>query len=188
MAQLTDDCFAFSGPLLPIADMERLIIERVTPVAEVEEAPLDEALGRVIGADMIAPEDLPPFDNSAVDGFAVRHADLAVAAETRLVIAERVMAGHRAVHPLAPHEAIRIFTGAPMPAGAKSVPSWSGDLVHVPDVPAAVAAVRSRMRPGDVVLVKASHSIGLERAALALTGECPLSGPGALPGEEGAAR
>jgi hypothetical protein len=73
MAQLSDDCFAFSGPLLPIADMERLIIERVAPVVEVEQAPLSEALGRVVATDIVAPEDLPPFDNSAVDGFAVRH-------------------------------------------------------------------------------------------------------------------
>src|SRR5215470_17471277 len=121
MAQLTDDCFAFSGPLLPIADMERLIIERVTPVVEIEEVPLGDALGRVVAADLAATEDLPPFDNSAVDGFAVRHADLAAATDTRLVIAERVMAGHAAAHPLAPHVAIRIFTGAPMPAGADTV-------------------------------------------------------------------
>ncbi len=121
MAQLTDDCFAFAGPLLPIADMERLIIARVTPVAEVEEVPLTEALGRVVAADMAATEDLPPFDNSAVDGFAVRHADLAAASDTRLIIAERVMAGHEAAHPLAPREAIRIFTGAPMPVGADTV-------------------------------------------------------------------
>jgi len=121
MAQLTDDCFAFSGPLLPIADMERLIVERVTPVAEVDEVPLSETLGRVVAADMAAAEDLPPFDNSAVDGFAVRHADLAAASDTRLIIAERVMAGHAAAHPLAPREAIRIFTGAPMPVGADTV-------------------------------------------------------------------
>jgi molybdopterin molybdotransferase len=121
MAQLTDDCFAFSGPLLPIADMERLIVERVTPMAEVEEVPLSEALGRVVAADMAATEDLPPFDNSAVDGFAVRHADLAAAADTRLIIAERVTAGHAAARPLAPREAIRIFTGAPMPVGADTV-------------------------------------------------------------------
>jgi molybdopterin molybdotransferase len=121
MAQLSDDCFAFSGPLLPIADMERLIIERVTPVVEVEQVPLSEALGRVVATDIAAPEDLPPFDNSAVDGFAVRHADLAVGADTRLIIAERVTAGHAAAHPLAPGQAIRIFTGAPMPAGADTV-------------------------------------------------------------------
>jgi molybdopterin molybdotransferase len=121
MVQLTDDCFAFAGPLLPLADMERLIVERVTPVAEVEQVSLDDALGRIVAADVIAPEDLPPFDNSAVDGFAVRHADLDAGAETRLVIAERVMAGHAAAHPLAPGVAIRIFTGAPMPEGADTV-------------------------------------------------------------------
>ena len=60
---------------------------------------------------------------------------------------------------------------APMLTGAKSVPGWSGELVPVADAAAAVDAVCSRMRPGDVVLVKASHSIGLERVALALTGE-----------------
>ncbi len=77
MAQLTDDCFAFSGPLLPIVEMERLIAERVTPVAEVEEVALGLVLGRVLSRPTWwRPDDLPPFANSAVDGFAVRHADL----------------------------------------------------------------------------------------------------------------
>ena len=76
MAQLTDDCFAFGGPLLAIDDVERLINERVTPVAETENVALKDARGRVLAADVIAPIDLPPFDNSAVDGYAVRHADL----------------------------------------------------------------------------------------------------------------
>jgi UDP-N-acetylmuramoyl-tripeptide--D-alanyl-D-alanine ligase len=76
---------------------------------------------------------------------------------------------------------------APMLTGAKSVGSWPGELVHVPDIPAAVGAVRSRTRAGDVVLVKASHSIGLERVALALTGERPLADEGAQHGEQEAA-
>jgi len=63
---------------------------------------------------------------------------------------------------------------APILAGAKAVPAWSGELVHVPDKPAAVAAVQDRVGDGDVVLVKASHTIGLEDVALALTGERPL--------------
>ena len=121
MAQLTDDCFAFSGPLLPIAEMERLIAERVTPVAEIEEVGLATALGRVVAADVVATEDLPPFDNSAVDGFAVRHADLASDRDTRLTIVDRAMAGHGAVHALGAGQAIRIFTGAPMPSGADTV-------------------------------------------------------------------
>ena len=62
---------------------------------------------------------------------------------------------------------------APILAGTKSVPAWQGELVYVPDVPEAVRAARDRLRDGDVVLVKASHSIGLERVALDLTGERP---------------
>src|SRR3984957_10148496 len=100
MAQLTDDCFAFSGPLLPVAEMERLIAERVTPVAEIEEVGLAAALGRVVAADVVAAENLPPFDNSAVDGFAVRHADLAPDGDTRLVVVGRAMAGQEAAHAL----------------------------------------------------------------------------------------
>jgi UDP-N-acetylmuramoyl-tripeptide--D-alanyl-D-alanine ligase len=76
----------------------------------------------------------------------------------------------------------------PMLAGAKSVSSWTGELVHVPDAASAVQAVRSRMRAGDVVLVKASHSIGLEQVALALTGERPLPDDQARPGAEDPAR
>ena len=75
MAQLSDDCFAFSGPLMPIADAERLIAERVTPVSGGEIVTLREAAGRVLAQDIIAPVSLPPFDNSAVDGYAVRAAD-----------------------------------------------------------------------------------------------------------------
>jgi UDP-N-acetylmuramoyl-tripeptide--D-alanyl-D-alanine ligase len=62
---------------------------------------------------------------------------------------------------------------APMLTGAKSVPSWAGEMVHVPDRAAAVEAVEQRVRAGDVVLVKASHSEALEDVALQLTGERP---------------
>ncbi len=121
MAQLTDDCFALSGPLVPVAEAERMIRERVAPVAEIETVPLGAAAGRVIAQDVVAPIDLPPFDNSAVDGYAVRHADLDPEGETRLAIGERVTAGRSAAHALKTGEAIRIFTGAPMPAGADTV-------------------------------------------------------------------
>ena len=121
MAQLTDDCFAFSGPLLPLADMERLIGERVAPVGETERVALREARGRVGAADITAPVDLPPFDNSAVDGYAVRHADLDAKGDTKLVIAGRLTAGRRPDIALRPGEAIRIFTGAAMPQGADTV-------------------------------------------------------------------
>jgi molybdopterin molybdotransferase len=121
MAQLTDDCFAFAGPLLPLVDMERLIGERITPVADIERVPLRGARGRVTSADVIAPVDLPPFDNSAVDGYAVRHADLDPDGDTALHVGGRLTAGARADLSLGPKQAIRIFTGAAMPNGADTV-------------------------------------------------------------------
>ncbi len=121
MAQLSDDCFAFAGPLMPVADAERLIAERVAPVDGNETVPLRAAAGRVLARDVVAPIDLPPFDNSAVDGYAVRAADLAGEGETRLAIVDRAAAGHAADHALNTGEAIRIFTGAPMPENADTV-------------------------------------------------------------------
>ena len=100
MAQLTDDCFAFSGPLLPVDEVERIIAERVVPVAEVETVPLNAARGRVIASDIVAPIDLPPFDNAAVDGYAVRHVDLDAKGDTALAIVERVTAGRAAARVL----------------------------------------------------------------------------------------
>jgi len=137
MAQLTDDCFAFSGPLLPLAAMERLIGERIAPVAETEHVGLRGARGRVAAMDVVAPVDLPPFDNSAVDGYAVRHADLAADGDTRLTVAGRLTAGERKALAIAPGQAIRIFTGAAMPAGADTVfmqedVTVDGDQVIVP--------------------------------------------------------
>lgn len=137
MAQLTDDCFAFSGPLLPIADMERMIAERVQPVTENESVPLSAARGRVLANDVIAPLDLPPFDNSAVDGYAVRHRDLDAKAETRLLTSGRLTAGTAAANGIGAGEAVRIFTGAPMPPDADTVfmqedVRTEGDAVIVP--------------------------------------------------------
>ncbi len=120
MAQLTDDCFAFGGPLLTVDDVERLIAERVSPVAETETVRLRQARGRALAIDVTAPVSLPPFDNSAVDGYAVRHSDLTGGGETRLEIGAAVLAGHASAN-LKPGQAIRIFTGAPMPDGADTV-------------------------------------------------------------------
>ena len=121
MAQLTDDCFAFGGPMLSVDDVERLMAARVSAVPEIEPAALGEALGRVLAHDLRSPVALPPFDNSAVDGYAVRYGDLASAGETRLLIADRILAGHGAARALAKGQAARIFTGAAMPAGSDTV-------------------------------------------------------------------
>ncbi len=161
MAQLTDDCFAFSGPLLPVDEMECIIRQRVTPVGEVETVPLHAAHGRVLARDVLAPIDLPPFDNSAVDGYAVRHMDLHAKDETRLTVVERVTAGRAPAHALGPGAAARIFTGAPMPAGA--------DTVFMQE------DVR---RDGDAVIVPAGLKSGANRR---LAGEDLRAGSLALP-------
>jgi molybdopterin molybdotransferase len=137
MAQLTDDCFAFSGPLLRLDDMERLIGERIKPVTETERVPLHGARARVAAFDVKAPVDLPPFDNSAVDGYAVRHVDLDPDGDTVLTVAGRLTAGARADIALARGQAVRIFTGAAMPQGADTVfmqedVKRDGDKVVVP--------------------------------------------------------
>jgi len=121
MAQLTDDCFAFNGPLLPVAEAEQLIAAGVNPVSGRQRVPLREALGRILAAEIVAPLNLPPFDNSAVDGYAVRADDIDPAHERRLTIVDRVAAGQAANHAVKSAEAVRIFTGAPMPPGADTV-------------------------------------------------------------------
>jgi molybdopterin molybdotransferase len=137
MAQLTDDCFAFAGPLLPLDEMERLIHERVRPITETETIALADARGRVLAAGVVAPLDLPPFDNSAVDGYAVQHAKLHADKETRLHVSGRLTAGQDSTRALVAGEAVRIFTGAPMPQGADTVFMQEdcrveGDAVIVP--------------------------------------------------------
>ncbi|MBM3565331.1 MAG: molybdopterin molybdotransferase MoeA [Alphaproteobacteria bacterium] len=117
MAQLKDDCFAFVGGLVPLPQALETLLARVTPVAETEEAPLSLALGRTLAADVIALRDVPPHDNSAVDGYAVCFADVKTDGETALPVTGRVAAGHPLDRPAGRGEAIRIFTGAPIPAG-----------------------------------------------------------------------
>ncbi len=121
MAQLSDDCFAFGGELLGVDAALALIAERIVPVVEAESVALAEAAGRILAGDLKAPIDVPPHANSAVDGFAVAHADLLLDRETVLPVGGRAAAGHPLGRPLARGEAIRIFTGAPMPEGADTV-------------------------------------------------------------------
>ncbi|MEO3471939.1 gephyrin-like molybdotransferase Glp [Roseomonas sp. CAU 1739] len=120
MAQLSDDCFAFGGALMSVDEAQALIAARIPPAEGEEIVALTAARGRVLAHDLVAATPLPPFANAAVDGWAFRHADLRPDAPTRLVEAGRVAAGHRAARPLAPGEASRVFTGAPMPPGADS--------------------------------------------------------------------
>lgn len=174
MAQLSDDCFAFGGPLMPIEEVERLIAERLAPVPDTETVPLSLARNRVLAADVIAPLSLPPFDNSAVDGYAVRHADLAAEGETRFPVVDRVTAGRAAARPITAGEAVRIFTGAPMPQGADTVfmqedVRIEGDVVVVP--PGLARGANRRLAGEDVaagaVALPGGRRLGPQHVALA---------------------
>jgi molybdopterin molybdotransferase len=122
MAQLSDDCFAFGGgKLLTVAEALARIEERVAAIAETERVPLRAACGRILARDVVARMNLPPHANSAVDGFAFAHADLVPDRESLLPVGGRAAAGHPLDRTVSRGEAIRVFTGAPMPQGTDTV-------------------------------------------------------------------
>lgn len=122
MAQLTSDCFAQGGPLMTIGVALDLLLQRLVTVVDSEYLALDRCHDRILAAPVIAAIDVPPHDNSAVDGYAVYFDDLDAAAETRLPVTGRATAGHPLTRPLRRGEAVRIFTGAVMPAGEDGSP------------------------------------------------------------------
>ena len=95
------------------------MLATLTPVTDHETVSLDEAPGRVVAEPLLAPFDVPPFDNSAMDGYALRWRDLE-ASGGRLPVAGRVAAGDARV-PLPAGSALRIFTGAAVPYGADTI-------------------------------------------------------------------
>ncbi len=122
MAQLSDDCFAFGGPLMTVAAAWELLSKRLKPVVGSERVKLSRAHGRVLAEDLIAPADIPPHDNAAVDGYAVYAGDLKTDGDTRLPLAGgRAAAGHPYVGTVPRGQALRVFTGAVMPRGPDTV-------------------------------------------------------------------
>ncbi len=122
MAQLSPDCFASGAEILSVDGAVAAIAARFSAVEGVETVALLDADGRVLVDDLIATLQLPPFTNSAVDGYAVRGEDVPSAEPRLFRVAGRLQAGSAAVvPPVAPGEAIRIFTGAPMPKNADTV-------------------------------------------------------------------
>lgn len=104
--------------LTPLDQALAHILAQASPVTQTQPVTLSAALGRVLGEDVTVPLDVPPVDNSAVDGYALRFDDLA--AQQTLAVSDRIPAGH-APAPLVPGTAARIFTGSEVPAGADLV-------------------------------------------------------------------
>ncbi len=122
------------------------------PLTDIETVPLMASMGRVLAADQVAQIDVPPADNSAMDGFAVRFDDLAPG--TTLAVSQRIPAGHKSV-PLATGTAARIFTGAEMPAGADTVVmqencDYDGQKVMVNKLPTGGRGDNVRPRGQDI--------------------------------------
>src|SRR6202163_3376430 len=101
MAQLSDDCFAFGGPMMSVDAAVGIIAARVSAVQDIETVSLTEADGRILASGISAPLPLPPFTNSAVDGYAVRSGDLPQADEQAFPVVGRVQAGAPAQAPVA---------------------------------------------------------------------------------------
>ncbi len=106
-------------PLKPLDDALAELLAHAMPLDRVENLPLVEADSRVLAADLVSPLQVPPHDNSAMDGYALRAAD-AAAPGVALPVSQRIPAG-TAPEPLAAGTAARIFTGAPLPPGADTV-------------------------------------------------------------------
>lgn len=109
--------------LVPVEEARERILAQISPLQPLE-LPLQEAEGCVLAADLVAEEDIPAFASSAMDGFAVRSSDVAAAAPVspvELRIVGRALIGERPEATVGGGEAVRIATGAPIPAGADAV-------------------------------------------------------------------
>jgi molybdopterin molybdotransferase len=153
MAQLSDDCFAFGGELLSMSAALELLASKVEPVVGRERVPLKQARGRILAAPLVAARDVPPHDNSAVDGYAVYFDDLLPGAPTVLPVIGRAVAGQPLAGPARRGHAVRIFTGAPMPPGPDTV-LMQEDCVETPSgvrIPPGIRRGANRRRAGEDV-------------------------------------
>jgi molybdenum cofactor synthesis domain-containing protein len=145
--------------VIDLHEAQQSVLSRMAAL-EPQSVAFGEAAGRVLATDVVAAEDVPPFDNSAVDGYAVRAADVEGPVAELKVVGE-IAAGSAPTHEVGGGEAIRIMTGAPLPPGADAVvmveqsERLDGDRVRLTASVSAGAAVRlagSDVRAGDTVL------------------------------------
>ena len=109
----------YREPVTPLEDAQAFVLESCPPLAPIE-VERTAALGTVLAEAVVAAEVVPPFDNTAVDGYAVRASDVADA-PVDLVVVDEIAAGAAPTRPVGPGEAIRIMTGAPVPEGADAI-------------------------------------------------------------------
>ena len=134
--------------VIPLPEAQSFVLERC-PAPPPIDLPFEETAGLVLAADVVASELVPPFDNTAVDGYAVIAADVAAANDepVDLQVVGEVAAGAATDRVLARGEAIRIMTGAPIPAGADAVAMVEDSEMVGDDV----VRLSSSVKPGDAV-------------------------------------
>jgi len=146
--------------MITVEQARSFLLKHTRPIAEVEKIEVTRGLGRVLAEDILSPINVPGYDNSAMDGYAIRTDDIAADRETCLTIGQRIAAGEGGRYPLLPGQAARIFTGAPLPDNADAVVMQErcrveGELVYIPAHISPGTNVRPRgndIRTGDVVL------------------------------------
>ncbi len=136
MTKMHEGCGG-SSAALRVAEARRYILDHIEPVRGWECVAVRQALDRVLARDLIAPCDVPAYDNSAMDGYAVRGADLRAEGDTPLRVVGTALAGAAFDGRVEPGQAVRIMTGAVLPAGAdtvvvQEVVRVAGDEVIVP--------------------------------------------------------
>ena len=177
--RLLDDCFLHDKDRLRHDEVLRLLEERLAPVAQVQTVALEAAHGLVLAEDVSAPRNIPAHTNAAVDGYAVRAADLEADGMTRLSIAQRVAAGDTRDLALEAGAAARIFTGARMPEGADTVfmqedCESDGQAVELPagiKPGANVRAAGEDFPEGTIVASAGARLRAQDLAAIAATGQ-----------------
>ncbi len=112
---------AIDDPSLSADEARQRMLDGITPIAQAEMVPVRSALGRILAADVIAPYDVPAHDNSAMDGYAIRFDSLAGAGESALTVVGSAFAGNAFSGLVGAGQAVRIMTGAVLPAGADTV-------------------------------------------------------------------
>ena len=151
--------------LTPYREALELLLNDLSEIPDVEEVPLDEALGRVLAEDVVSPIDSPPFGRSAVDGYALRAEDTFPAREyspVELRVIDEITAGEVSDATVEPGTAVKLMTGAKLPEGANAVlmqemAEREGDLIRVlrPVAPGQnVAFAGEDVKKGEVILKK----------------------------------
>jgi molybdopterin molybdotransferase len=182
--------------LIPYDEALQALVAQANPTIKVVKKRLLESFGEVLAESQRSKIDVPPADNSAMDGYALNTSDLAASGQTEIMVSQRIAAGE-AAKPLQPGSAARIFTGAPIPDGANVVIMQEqvtivGDMIHFDVKPESGMNIRlaaNDIRSGDTILHKGSRmraqdiglaaSVGLEtlpvfekiRVGMFLTGD-----------------